>query len=141
MSAIYMWHSGTQIFLSTTPYPIEVVELLQLDVTFSGGILDLIPESDLQFTQDMQDGTYIQVRWFYEDGPYDSDLQFIQDMQDGTYIQVRWFYEDGPYDSDLQSTQLMLDGTYETKLVEADTPDEKLQLDIAINNTCSMDSV
>ncbi len=140
MAAIFVW-LGSQTILTTTPYPIDVADNIQLAITFSGGFLDLIPESDLQSTQDMQDGTYIQVRWFYEDGPYDSDLQSTQDMQDGTYIQVRWFYEDGPYDSDLQSTQIMLDGTYETKLVIADSPDEKLQMAITINDTCTMDLI
>jgi len=141
MAAIYMWPVDDQILLTTTLYPVEVVDSLQVGLTFSGGFLDLIPGSDFQSTQLMQDGTYIQVRWFYEDGPYDSDLASTQGMEDGTYIQVRWFYEDGPYDSDLQSTQTLLDGTYVSKLIEADTPDEELQLALTINDTCSMDAI
>ena len=141
MAAIYMWIEDEYILLTTTLYPVEVVDNLQIGITFSGGFMSPIPESIISATQDMEDGTYIQVRWFYFDGPYDSDLEATQDMGDGTYVQVRWFYYDGPYDSDLEATQAMADGTYVTKLVLADTPDEALQFALSINNTCSMDAV
>ena len=141
MAAIYMWPVDDQILLTTTLYPVEVNDSLEINVTLSGGFLELIPGSSLESTQTILDGTYTQVRWFYTDGIYDSDLESTQDMEDGTYVQVRWFYRDGPYDDNLESTQVMLDGTYISKLVAADTPDEKLQLALAINNNCSMDAI
>ena len=141
MAAIYMWPVDDQILLTTTLYPVEVVDSLQISVTMNLGDMFLLPHSEFQSTFGMEDGTYTQLRWFYSDGPYDSDLQSTFGMENGTYTQLRWFYEDGPYDSDLQSTFAMLDGTLINKLVIADTPDESLQLNVVINNTCSMELV
>ena len=138
------WCIPAQIFehiRSSKLYPVEAIDYLQLGITFSGGFLELIPNSNLQQTYALMDSVYVQVRWFYSDGPYDSDLQQTYTLEDSTYIQVRWFYTDGPYDSDLQQTYALLDGTYESKLVEADTPDEELQMALAINNTCTMDLI
>ena len=141
MAAIFMWREGQKIVITTTPYPVEATDSMETSFTFKQGSLDLIPGSELESTHDAQDGYYTQVRWFYEDGPYDSDLTSTHDAQDGVYVQVRWFYYDGPYDSYLQSTHSIHDGTLANKLVVADTPDEKLQLGLAINTNCSMDLV
>jgi hypothetical protein len=122
-------------------YPIDAQDSMQMTTAPDSGTLDLLPHSELQSTETLEDGAYTQVRWFFSDGPYDSDLQSTQTLEDGTYVQVRWFFEDGPYDSDLQSTQTLLDGTYESKLIEADSPDEKLQMAIVINATSTMDLI
>ena len=141
MAAIYMWREGKSVIITTTPYPVVAKDSIEVTIELKGGFLSPIPGSALESTQLMQAGTYTQVRWFYEDGPYDSDLESTQVMLDGTYVQVRWFYEDGPYDSDLEATQTLLNGTLVNKLVEADSPDEELQLSLTINTNCSMDAV
>jgi len=141
MAAIYMWPVDDQILLTTTLYPVEVVDSLQLSVAISAGGMFEIASSEIEATFGVEDGTYIQLRWFYSDGPYDSDIEATFGTEDGTYIQLRWFYTDGPYDSDIEATFGMEDGTLVNKLVTADTPDEALQLSLAINNTCTMDAV
>ena len=59
----------------------------------------------------------------------------------GWYAQTRWFYEDGPYDDEVQGEALLTGGYYVSKLVEADSPDEMLQLNCVINDTCSMTGI
>ena len=140
MAAIYMWFKD-RIILTTTLYPIEVADSLCFNITATGGVMELLPESEDTVNYTAIDGSYTQVRWFYSDGPYDSDDTLDYTAIDGTYIQTRWFFSDGPYDSDDTVSFTALDGTLINKLVTVDTPDESLQLDCVINNTCSMDLI
>ena len=141
MAAIYMWPEDKYIILTTTLYPVDMTEHLSFEISVIGGTLNPLPNSDFESSYDVIDGTNTQLRWFYEDGPYDSDFESSYDMEDGTNIQLRWFYEDGPYNSDFESSYDMMDGTVINKLVAVDTPDEKLQLEIRIEASSTMDLI
>ena len=144
MAAIYSWFKGKQILLTTTLYPIDVTEYMQLGVAFFTGTIEEIPNDDWKATFETNgDGTLVQLRWFYTDGPYDDEWQAsFETNGDGTLVQLRWFYSDGPYDDEWKATfETSNDGTLVNKLVEADSPDESLQLGCVILNTCTMDLI
>ena len=141
MAAIYCPPWPKDLEVTTTLYPVDMVDSVAFDISLTAGSLALLPLSDFQSTFGMENGTYTQLRWFISDGIYDSDMQATFGMEDGSYTQLRWFLTDGPYDSDLQATFGMLDGTIINKLVIVDTPDELLQLNLVINVTCSMDLI
>ena len=141
MAAIYMWPKGDQLILTTTLYPVVVQDSMAVTVTVDGGRMDLLPASDFTGTFTAQDGTYIQTRWFLTDGPYDSDFKGTFAAQNGTYIQTRWFLTDGPYDSDFKGTFDFVSASLINKVVPGDTPDEKLQLDMVLSNTSTMDLI
>ena len=143
MAAIYMWppKPGTTIVLTTTLYPVEVVDAIVFGVSINAGFMALLPASDMTFSMGTADGLFVQERWFTSDGPYDSDMAFSMGTDDGLFVQERWFFSDGPYDSDMAFSMGTDDGLFENKLVIADTPDEKLQLSIAIDDTCTMDLI
>ena len=141
MAAIFCPPWPKDLELTTTLYPVVVVESFQMSASFTDGWMALIPVDFLEMTQAVISGTYIQKRWFISDGPYDDDLEMTQAVISGTYIQLRWFISDGPYYDFLEMTQAVISGTYVNKLIEADTPDESLQMGISINNTCTMDLI
>lgn len=143
MAAIYMWPEDLYIELTTTLYPVDVTEYMILGATFESGRLDPIPNEDWTFSFETgQDGTLIQKRWFYSDGPYDEAWTFsFETGQDGTLIQLRWFYADGPYDEQWTFSFEASDGTLVNKLVEADSPDEMLHVGCTIMDTCTMELI
>ena len=141
------WYDLPPTFYTTTLYPVVIVEPLQLGIALDSGSMSAIPEASFQSTMSVQNGTYTQLRWFYTDGPYDGYFQSSMDVLNGTYTQIRWFFTDGPYDGYFQSTMTVGNGTYISHLVEILTghadnePWEELQLNIAVNDTCTMDPV
>jgi hypothetical protein len=141
MAAIYMWSGNSEIVLTTTLYPVDVSESVLVSGAVSHGYLIPVASDSLETTASVIDMTYIQTRWFFEDGPYDDSLETTYDVLDMTYIQTRWFFEDGPYDDLFETSYTVLDMTYIRIKVEADTPDEGIQLGIEIMDTCSMEAV
>lgn len=141
MAAIYTPPWPLAEMFTTTLYPVDMTDAVGITIAVQGGALSLLPQSDIETSHGMEDGTYIQERWFYQDGPYDSDIEATHGMEDGTYTQLRWFYQDGPYDSDFECSYGLMDGTLINKLVEADTPDEELQLAIRIEASSTMDLI
>lgn len=141
MAAIYQWFVGHEIVVTTTPYPVDVQEAIVFGVTLSAGNMSLLPREYLKANPDVISASHYQNRWFYEDGPYDDSLQANPDVISANHYQGRWFYEDGPYDDSLQANPDVVSAQLLNKLVEADTPDEMLQLNCTISATCSMDLV
>ena len=143
MAAIYCPPWPKDLEVTTTLYPIDVTETVHLGGTLSGGVLEPIPNEDWAATfGTTSDGTLTQLRWFYEDGPYDD--QWTASFETGidrTLVQLRWYYEDGPYDDEWTASFSASDGTLVNKLVEADSPDEMLHLGCTILNTCTMDLI
>jgi len=141
MAAIYTWYDDGIVYLTTTLYPVEVLEAMELNISITVGSMYLVPTDEIAFINDMDSTIYTQVRWFYEDGPYADEIAFINDMDSTSYVQTRWFYEDGPYTDEIGFTDDMFEIIVLLKGVLADTPDEELQLSIAIDATCSMDLI
>jgi len=141
MAAIYMWPVDDQILLTTTLYPVDAVEKLEISCAPLSGWLAPIPSESLETAHSVIDMSYVQARWYLEDGPYEDELETAHTVLDMTYVQTRWYLEDGPYDDELESAHTVLDMTYVRKKVEADSPDEGLQLAITIETTCTMDAI
>ena len=143
MAAIYMWppKPGTTIVLTTTLYPVEVVDAIVFGVAVNAGSMQAISAEYLGLTNDVTAAAYVQARWFYTDGPYTDYLELTNDVISSTYVQERWFYVDGPYTENLEITNDVIQSTYVRVLVIVDTPDEKLQLSVAISPACVMEPV
>ena len=114
MAAIYMWPVDDQILLTTTLYPVDAVEKLEISCAPLSGWLAPIPSES---------------------------LETAHSVIDMSYVQARWYLEDGPYEDELETAHTVLDMTYVRKKVEADSPDEGLQLAITIETTCTMDAI
>lgn len=141
MAAIYMWRETGYVVVVTTPYPIEVAENLAPSGDTVSGELLTIPESYAQADKDFNEITYVQTRWFYEDGPYESYSQSDKNFNEITYVQTRWFLEDGPYESYGQPDKNFIEITYVLKLVYADAEIESLDLGGDVLASSTMDAV
>ena len=141
MAAIYDFEWTLELHFTTTLYPVVVIESVTVSCSAVGGWLALTPSDSMETTHTVLDMTYVQTRWFMEDGPYEDSWETSHTVIDMTYIQTRWFLEDGPYDDSWETTHIVLDMTYIRVKVEADTPDESVQMAIAIMNTCTMSAV
>jgi len=144
MAAIYQWFKNFIIY-TTTLYPVEVVDEMQLDAVIDGdALMRALPEDDTQISAIIAiDGSYTQLRWFHTYGPEEDDTQVSAIIViDGTYTQLRWFHAYGPEEDDTQiSAIIVINGTYESGRVWGDTPDEELQLDGVIDADCTMDAI
>ena len=141
MAAIYMWFFGEELIITTTPYPIEVVEGLVFSAAPDQSSMEEIASDYVETTHAVLSGTYVQKRWFYTDGPYLDEVEMTHTVVDGTYIQTRWFFEDGPYNDEVEMTHVVVDGTHLQRRVFADSPDESIQITCTPLKTSSMDSV
>lgn len=141
MAAIYQPPIPSAYWLTTTPYPVEYAEGLVVGCAPVQGRLTLVPSDSMESTFAPLSMTYVQTRWFMEDGPYDDAVESTFGPVNMTYVQTRWFLEDGPYDDAMESTFNPINMTYRRIKVEADTPDEQLYIGIEILNTCRMDAV
>lgn len=140
MAAIYMWPVDEQILLTTTLYPVEAIEGMSLQATPTSSGMYAVLYDKAAATHDTIEGSYTQIRWFYNDGPYLDYLESTHQTIEGTYVQIRWFYEDGPYPDQLSATHETVDATHGLKLVTADSPDEKVQL-TCTPNTSTMELI
>ena len=141
MAAIFMWRVNEVEVLTTTLYPLDVNDGLEISTSFSFGSMPEIPSDAAETTYSLLNGTYTQLRWFFTDGPYEDSAENLYSLLDGTYTQLRWFHVDGPYDDSAENLYSLLDGTHIRKRVEADSPDEKLDISATIRNTCTMELV
>jgi hypothetical protein len=140
MAAIYQWFDTT-IYVTTTLYPVEAFDGIDISVTIDSGSMTALPGEGIDVAHDLISGTYTQLRWFYTDGPYTDGLDVTHDLVAGTYTQLRWFYTDGPYNEGIDVTHDLVAGSYDQVLIEADSPDEGLDLSIAIETSSSMTGV
>ena len=142
MAAIYMWRGLNRLVLTTTLYPVEVADSLELSVSVSGGNMDQIPMDYLSTTHALISATYIQTRWYFEHDEEDF-LATTHDLVSATYIQKRWYYTADEEDF-LSTTHALIDASYIRRLVKVDTgssgkPYEELQLAIAIHTASRME--
>lgn len=141
MAAIYTPQWVLDLELTTTLYPVEAIESLELSIAVTESRMSLLPADEVAVTMDVGTATNIQLRWFYSDGPYDDDVAVTFGAEDGSYVQLRWFYTDGPYDDDVAVTFDVGAASNVNKLIEADAGIEELQLSIAIDTNSTMDLI
>lgn len=129
------------ITLSTTLYPVDYAENLEVGCGPLSGWVAPIPSDEVANTHTVLGMTYVQARWYLEDGPYLDEVENTHTVLGMTYVQTRWYLEDGPYDDEMENTHTVLDMTYTKRKVKADTPDEMLEITGTIRATCTMDAV
>ena len=141
MAAIYAWFGAAVEYITTTLYPVEAIDSVALNASIKTGSMSLVPGEEFDVGHDIVSGSYIQLRWFYTDGPYIDEFEVSHNVTSGSYIQLRWFYVDGPYDEAFDVSHDLESSSYTLLLIEADSPDESLQLSCVINASCSMTGV
>jgi hypothetical protein len=141
MAAIYMWPLDESVVVTTTLYPIEANDGLSMNVAIWGGAMDPIPNSYGTQVTDILVASYIQLRWYYEDGPYDSYGEQDTDIWEASYTQLRWYYEDGPYDSAGEQTTDILEASIINYIVFGEALPEDLLLSTRPDTDSTMDLI
>jgi hypothetical protein len=141
MAAIYSWPEENVVILTTTLYPVEVMESISFSARAGAGLMQEIQTDYFTHTHNVQDGSYTQLRWFYTDGPYDDYFTHGNDVQNGSYTQLRWFLVDGPYYDYFTHSNSVQNGTLINKLVEADSPDEEIAMNAYASTASTMDAI
>lgn len=138
MAAIYMWFDNEQMVLTTTLYPVEVIDYLRLSADISGGDMRNITEESHFNSIDMLGITKPQILIAY--GPNEEDYFNSMDLIGITRPQILIDY--GPNEEDYFNSADVLGITLLDLLVTADTPDEMLRLGADVNpSACSMTDV
>ena len=129
------------LILTTTPYPIEVIEKLQMGGRITDGDMRPIPvEQHYMGSFDALGSTLTQLLFTL---PAEEEQHYMGAFNaiDSTLVE---FLVTLPAEEErhYMGPVSALDGTLEEKLVEIDTPDEELQLDASVYGPgCSMTSV
>ena len=134
MAAIYMWRQGEVTVITTTPYPLDATDGMDVSLSFTEGSLTNVPVDEVQsYNVEAFGGDYYQLRWFYTYGPDTDEVQSTDVTAfDGAYNRIRYFYTYGPDTDEVQSTDVTaFGGEYNLKLIEADSPDEEIDISFA----------
>lgn len=139
MAAIYQWFpTGQLMFLTTTPYPIEVIDGLEFNVQVGFGGLYLIPNESIDIGATMVSMDLRQI--LKETGPYYEELDIAQTMVSMDLRQL--LKTSGPYYEQLDISQTFISMDLVAKLVTVDTPDEALEMNIELSTgECSMTGI
>lgn len=138
MAAIYMWFDNEEMVLTTTLYPVEVEDNLQLNVSLSSGSLEPIPLDEVDVSYSI--GSISVDEILLTAPPVDDDADVSYALSG---IEVKTvLLSASPVDDDADASYNIVNVEVLSKLVIADTPDEELQLACSIDPTgCSMTPV
>jgi hypothetical protein len=138
MAAIYQWFIQDLEVLTTTLYPVEVIDAVQISADIVTGRMQPILQDSADSTGDFL-GANIETLLINFDGGDDA-ADTTGDFLSAN-IEVLLINFDGGDDA-ADTTGDFLSANIASKLVTVDTPDEKLQLDCDVNPSgCSLDSV
>jgi len=140
MAAIYQWFDGVievQIW-TTTPYPIEVIEGIEITCDLVSGYLTPIPGDLIDLGGTFLGGAIVQILLSY--GPDDDSIDLGGTFLGGSIVQILLSY--GPDDDLIDIAGTFLGGVLEEKLVTALAPDEGIEVTCdLIPGSCSMTPV
>jgi hypothetical protein len=138
MAAIYMWFvNGVQYeVLTTTPYPIEVIEKLQFAFNIHNDCsMSPLPGEAIDFSYSLTGGSLNTI--LLTAGPYYEAIDFSYSLTGGLLNTI--LLTAGPYYEAIDFSYELLGGSLISLLVTVDTPDEKLQLVLdVVPSGCSM---
>lgn len=135
MAAIYMWFENDLVVLTTTLYPVEVTDYLQLTVDIADGRMDVVPQDEGDFSGALESVLLKQILNSY--GPDQDSADFSGGL--GTVVLQQILNSYGPDQDEADFSGGLVSVVLDLKLVIGDTPDEKLQLDCDIYPPgCSM---
>mgnify|MGYP000058708441 CR=1 FL=1 len=140
MAAIYQWFEGGILYQTwtTTLYPIEAIEALQISFDLSDGSMRPVLNEHIDVSVEFISGSKIQT--LLTTGPYeeavDVGVEFISGTKEVTLLTT------GPYEEAVDVGVEFISGTKVSKLVVAFAPDEELQIDFDLDpSNCSMTPV
>lgn len=137
----YFQYGFEEIFtqeLTSTLYPLEMEEAVQLDIGIADASMNPIPEDSMEFGVTFLSGSLAEI--LVSTGPYDDAMDFGVTILSATLVQL--LLETGPYDDAMDFGVTFLSGELIFKLIETYAPDEALQLGIALDEAaCSMTPV
>ena len=131
MAAIYMWFQRDVQVLTTTLYPLEVVDAVQFSFDIEDASMSLIPQDELGYSADLLGVTLTEILLTY--GPLQDQVYYGADLLAVSLNTILLTH--GPVNDELFISSDLLDVNLISLLVTVDTPDEKLQLDFDINAT------
>ena len=130
MAAIYQWFETNIQELTTTLYPIEVVEGMQFSVEMTEGSMRQASFDHMSVGHDAVSGTLVQV--YQEDGPYDDHMMMDHDAVSGVLVQV--YLSDGPYDDHMSVSHDAVSGVLANGLIYALMPDEGMMFGLSLTD-------
>ena len=144
MAAIYGYKFGIEVIYTTTLYPLESTDSMEITASVDGGSMELIPYDSLSVDHALISASYTQTRWYFTYFAEDF-LAMDHALISASYIQTRWYFTDA-YEDSLSVDYALIDASYIPKLVMAATgssgkPYEELQLSVTISNTCTMELI
>jgi hypothetical protein len=125
-----------QQILTTTHYPIENTDGMDLNISLLGGSLDLIPNEPVDMAFAALDGTVTQI--LISTGPHDEAADMLFAALDGNVTEVLTVLP--PEDEAVDMSFAALDGNITDLLVTALMPEEGMDISIALISG-SMDPV
>jgi len=135
MAAIYMWFNFEEMVLTTTPYPIEVIDSMQLAVNINAAEMGPINSDSHQNSSTV---VAITNPLIYISSPLMSEAHKNNSALVGITNPLILITATAPTEAHKNSSDVVSISNPD-KLVIVDTPDEKLQLNCDINpSNCSM---
>lgn len=122
MAAIYQWFVSYEQVFTTTLYPIEVVDSLEISAELTGGFVQDILQDHLDSVQDINDAEMTQI--LISESVADT-MYSLQDIFDA---EMQTILLDTSVDDSLDSIQSFSDAEMEAILIRALTPDDELQI-------------
>jgi hypothetical protein len=120
---------------TTTPYPIEAIESMQLDTVLAEGSMSPVPEDELDLSFSILQAPLNQI--LLSTGPHEDEVDLAFSLVQAPLYQI--LLSTGPHEDALDLSASLLQAPLEDKLVTALAPDEELQLDCVLSDSdCSM---
>jgi hypothetical protein len=124
MAAIYMWFSPEDLeILTTTLYPIEVIDKIEFGVSLIGGSMTPVPLEAYEGYVLALGGDISTVK--QSTGPHDEAYESFVAALGGSITNM--LITDGPYDEAYDSYVLALDGLITEALVKTFMPDDGIR--------------
>jgi len=138
MAAIYMWFENEEMILTTTLYPVELIDSLSLSCRLTYGELKPIPVETYEMSGTLLSITLPQILFSY--GPDDEQYQMSGTLLGITLPVILIIHPEDEEEYTMSGTLMSI--TLPLKLVTVYAPVEKLQLNCDINPAyCSMTGV
>ena len=128
MAAIYMWIEDQEVIVTTTLYPIEVIDGVDFAISLVSGLTQEVIEDAYDFSVTVLDVGLIEV--LISEGPFDDAYDFSVTVLDVGLEQV--LISEGPFDDAYDFTVTVLDVGLELKLVTGLMPDEGIDFAISL---------
>jgi hypothetical protein len=128
--AYFQWGDTTVLTqtLTTTLYPLQAQDAIELSVTLAAGALWPIPVDNMDLGAEFISGTLTEI--LLNAGPYPDNMDLGVNIINGVLVTI--LLNAGPYPDDMDLGVSFVDGLLEAKLVSIYAPDEALELSVTL---------